>query len=307
MPYFPPNSRHQSLRTSSAKPMLASLDHQKVYLPTRPRLSALYLQPSACPPAKLDGIIFYLQGNAGNPVGRLELFRTLLLPPLSKPLQLGLFALAPRGYWSSSGPFPFPFTFLTPPSNRLTQAGVVTDYRRGLRYLLDTTDPEVPVWLYGHSLGAAVAVQVFRSGGLSISETRRLAGIVLENPLPSTRAMVKVLYPSPYVPYHYLGPFVRDEWDTISALRENPLKTNKPLLVIQSGKDELVPPRLTRLVYEAATGHKSSEKVDHWSSDGILQRYRVIPHALHDDAYLKPRHNLEFFQFIKDTMPTSHS
>ncbi|KAH9811061.1 Alpha/Beta hydrolase protein [Melampsora americana] len=312
LPYLPPNSRHHPLAPT---PLLNSLKYDLLYLPSTPlspRLSTLYLEPSSdlsC--TKLDGIIYYLQGNAGNPIGRLDLFRHLLLPPSSstKPLKLGLFALAPRGYWNSSGPFPFPFTCLSRPSHRLTEAGVVIDYQRGLDHLLATTD--VPIWLLGHSLGAAAAVQLLYQSSLTDQKadkrTNRVRGLILENPLPSIRKMVKVLYPSPYVPYHYLGPFVRDKWDTIKAFNSSHHQPDSnlsktPLLVLQSERDELVPPSLTSKVFEAAIGKPIGLKDDHLNSQNVIRRYRSIPRALHDDAYTKPRYRLEIFQFIRDTM-----
>ncbi|EGG03430.1 uncharacterized protein MELLADRAFT_90159 [Melampsora larici-populina 98AG31] len=227
-------------------------------------------------------------------------------------MNLGIFALAPRGYWNSSGPFPFPFTCFSRPSHRLTEAGVVIDYQRGLNHLLETTD--APIWLLGHSLGAAAAVQLLHRVSLTDPKGdvryKRIRGMILENPLPSIRKMVKVLYPSPYVPYHYLGPFVRDKWDTIKAFEsshhsKNSIFSTIPLLVLQSERDELVPPSLTRRVYEAAIGKPMGLKNDHLIGKNVIQRYRSIPRALHDDAYTKPRYRLEIFQFIRDTI-SSH-
>lgn len=187
----------------------------------------------------------------------------------------------------------------------------MTDYQRGLNHLLETTD--APIWLLGHSLGAAAAAQLLHRSSITDQKGdkgyKRIRGIVLENPLPSIRKMIKVLYPSPYVPYHYLGPFVRDKWDTIRAFEsshnsKDSKLSNTPLLILQSERDELVPPDLTRKVYEAAIGKPMGLEHDHLIGQNVIQRYRSIPRALHDDAYTKPRYRLEIFQFIRDTIPS---
>ncbi|PLW19494.1 hypothetical protein PCANC_08765 [Puccinia coronata f. sp. avenae] len=239
LPYFPPGSRTQELPRSTGThdhPLLVGLALHKIRFPstrespTLDGLLVLPMKPLASSTSSLDGLVFYLQGNAGNTLARLPVFRELLVPPGTGGggqggwLKLGVFALSPRGYWSSEGPLPFPFTALTRPAYRLHQRGVVADYARVLEELAaHTTGPlaSVPIWVHGHSLGGAVAAQllshIFFSNHPGTAATRsRLAGLILENPLPSVPHMVKLLYPSRYVPYHYLAPFVRDTWDTRS-------------------------------------------------------------------------------------------
>ncbi|CAH7685427.1 Alpha/Beta hydrolase protein [Phakopsora pachyrhizi] len=312
LPYFPPNSKSQELDQYLDKGNLSIAKNYLLKGSSGPRLDGLIVRTAD--EIDLTGIIYYLQGNAGNTLARIPIFQTLLLQPSksnpSSPtlsdLNLSIFALSPRGYWTSAGPLPFPFTPFSPPTSRFNQAGIVSDYRRGLEFIASQAEfAGLPIWVLGHSLGGAAAAQL-----LSTIDSRGLigknpiAGLVLENPLPSVKLMLKTIYPSKWMPYHHLGPFVKDEWDTIRAFREsrkigkNTWLSQIPLMIIQSQMDELVPPSLTRLTYDAARDNRPDQ------SDSITRpRYIIIPHALHDTAYLKPKYIKEIYKFIKDTTP----
>ncbi|OAV99441.1 hypothetical protein PTTG_25379 [Puccinia triticina 1-1 BBBD Race 1] len=306
MPYFPPGSRTQEL--DPADPLLQGLAVRTLSFPPvsgSPRLDGLLLTPSSLGSDAPDGLIFYLQGNAGNTLARLPVFRELLLPPSrADSPRLGLFALSPRGYWTSGGPLPFPLTALTPPGYRQSQTGMVRDYLRvleGLRARVGL-DEEVPVWVHGHSLGGAAAAQLLAkleaTGAGGRTARARVAGLILENPLPSVPQMVKVLYPSKWLPYHYLGPLALDRWHSAEALQA--IDTRLPILFIQSQLDELVPPSLTRDLYDLTRSARLSKSPD---LDPRVA-YSVIPHALHDNAFSKSRYRLSIHQFISGTMPS---
>ncbi|KAH9463811.1 hypothetical protein Pst134EA_015892 [Puccinia striiformis f. sp. tritici] len=303
MPYFPPGSRTQEL--DPADPMLRGLTVRKLsFAPVdgSPRLDGLLLTPSSLGSRPPEGLIYYLQGNAGNTLARLPKFRELLFPAAATdPPTLGLFALSPRGYWSSGGPLPFPLTALTPPGHRLSQRGLLRDYGRVLAELGQRSElKNVPVWLHGHSLGGAVAAQLLAEMCKAEGGTDHIAGLILENPLPSVPHMVKVLYPSKWLPYHYLGGFARDRWDSSQALHS--IHHRIPLLVIQSEHDELVPPLLTRDLYDDACASRLSNPTNNPTHQPITQ-HAVIPHALHDSAFSKARYRLTVHRFISRTMP----
>ncbi|POW00794.1 hypothetical protein PSTT_12890 [Puccinia striiformis] len=303
MPYFPPGSRTQEL--DPADPMLRGLTVRKLsFAPVdgSPRLDGLLLTPSSLGSRPPEGLIYYLQGNAGNTLARLPKFRELLFPAAATdPPTLGLFALSPRGYWSSGGPLPFPLTALTPPGHRLSQRGLLRDYGRVLAELGQRSElKNVPVWLHGHSLGGAVAAQLLAEMCKAEGGTAHIAGLILENPLPSVPHMVKVLYPSKWLPYHYLGGFARDRWDSSQALHS--IHHHIPLLVIQSEHDELVPPLLTRGLYDDACASRLSDPTNNPTHQPITQ-HAVIPHALHDSAFSKARYRLTVHRFISRTMP----
>lgn len=151
--------------------------------------------------------------------------------------------------------------------------------------------------LYGHSLGGAAAVLLFTRPALLPTEIRqRIAGIVLENPLPSIPFMVRALYPQKWLPYHWLGPFVFDRWDALGALRRlevsegeqegagATLKAVKALW-IRSGVDEIIP--RTGKDGDGVELMKEAFDTDRRKSGSTPSKWITVEGALHDTAYEK--------------------
>ena len=181
--------------------------------------------------------------------------------PASTRLRYTLVALSYRGYWRSRG--------------RPSEAGLVRDARAALAWCGARFPAGTPVVLWGQSLGAAVAVAVMAEGaghdasvppgagdgtggGRMGAEATRLpiAGLVLETPFVSMRRMLASHYPQRWVPYRYLWPLLRSCWDNAAALgrlgaavarkshggsETRGGKEEMPLLLLQAGKDEVVP------------------------------------------------------------------
>jgi hypothetical protein len=100
--------------------------------------------------------------------------------------------------------------------------------------------------------------------------------------------MLRALYPHPWLPYRYLGPFVRDRWDaraTAHGLRQCALAHRAMVLV--STRDEVVPPAMGQEIFDALKARIGS--------DGNLGRLVVLERALHEDAW---RH-LDWSQAMK--------
>ena len=159
--------------------------------------------------------LLFLHGNAGNASHRLpnaELLRRLGVTVL---------LLDYRGYGRSEG--------------RPTERGVYADARAGLAHLVDELGfPEPRVALFGRSLGAAVAVELARG--------RPLAGVILESPFPSLSAMAREVFGTGF------GPLTRGRFDSLAKVGE----LKGPLLFFHGDRDEVVPWRLGRALYEAA-------------------------------------------------------
>ncbi|GAA5892107.1 hypothetical protein JCM8208_001435 [Rhodotorula glutinis] len=225
-------------------------------------------------------VIVYLQGNAGTPLLRIPLFRSLLrdFPPtpssttrLSTSPRITLLAVAPRAFWRSTRSTP-------------TERSVLADYTAALAHAYAEHGPSARYVLYGHSLGGAAAVLLLRQLGQppfasssnavdplspaspsaatspapSSSPPRLsspnphlppISGVILENPLPSIPHMVRALYPQRWLPYHYLGPCAFDKWDALGRLEHlarsgstsSAVERAPTSLWIRSGRDEIIP------------------------------------------------------------------
>lgn len=154
----------------------------------------------------------------------------LLHQPSPAPLYT-LLALSYRGYWTSTG--------------RPSEAGLVLDAGAALAYAAHRFPAcSTRFVLWGQSLGASVALSA-----LSTSPTTPpLHGLVLETPFLSTPAMLHALYPSRWLPYRYLTPFLLSTWDAPAAVRALDKGSAPPILILAAARDELVPPHHARVL-----------------------------------------------------------
>jgi fermentation-respiration switch protein FrsA (DUF1100 family) len=185
------------------------------------RLGA-WLVPAAGNPAEPGPAVLVCNGNAGYRAHRL---------PLAE-------ALAERGYHV----FLFDYRGYAGNPDSPTEEGLRTDARAAARALVDRpeVDPE-RVAYFGESLGASVC------GGLAFEMPP--AALILRSPFPSTVAMGRHHYP--YLPV--VEPLVWDQWPLAEQLSE---RVRAPVLVLVGERDEIVPPELSRRVYEAAAEPK---------------------------------------------------
>ena len=139
-----------------------------------------------------------------------------------------------------------------------TEAGLRTDARAAARALADRpeVDPE-RVAYFGESLGASVC------GGVATELPP--AALILRSPFPSTVAIGRHHYP--YLPV--VEPLV---WDRYPLARQLSDQVRAPLLVIVGERDEIVPPDLSRRVYEAAADPKHFVEVAaaHHNDEALL-------------------------------------
>lgn len=231
----------------------------------------------------------------------------------SSPLDdLAVIAFAPRSFWLS--------TRTTP-----TESSVLADYRAALEYARERHGPTARYVLYGHSLGGAASVLLLdklpsppfnsRRAPDSISRPHsdtaepRIAGLILENPLPSIPYMVKALYPQKWLPYHYLGFAAFDRWDAIGRLRSlaNDRRSKAaekvvPSLWIRSGRDEIIPTGEEDGVKEMYESWKKVAEGDQALNgrDGRNARWVDVDGALHDTAYLERKWRDEVRSFLVD-------
>lgn len=149
--------------------------------------------------------LLFFHGNAGNvsySLDRLRLFHDA---------GLDVFIIDYRGYGQSEG---------TP-----SEHGLGLDALTAYFFLTETRRvPAERLFLYGESLGAAVAI--------NLAMQVRAAGMILEAPFTSTAERLKRKWPG--FPWESL---VRDNYDSLSKID----KINMPVLLIHSVDDEIIP------------------------------------------------------------------
>ncbi len=144
---------------------------------------------------------------------------------------------------------------------RLGEAGFTADARESIS--LARTQFGDPLFLWGESLGCGVAAAV-------VSDAIR--GVVLLTPWDSLTNLARSMYR--FLP---IGLLLRDRYDTVANLRGYP----GPVAVIMAGRDEVIPSRFTKNLYESLAsprrmwvfneaGHNS------WPSDPGLAWWREV-------------------------------
>jgi fermentation-respiration switch protein FrsA (DUF1100 family) len=189
--------------------------------PDGPRLAAWVVPPPGLDSAALWVLI--LHGNAGDIAspGRPEHDRQL------HDLGLGVLAMDYRGYGESEGV----------PS----ESGLYADAHAAYDVLRDTVGiPAKRIVIYGHSLGAAVAVQ--------LATTVEAAGLILEGAFTSVPDRGKELYP--WLPVHWM---VRNRFNSLGLIGQ----IRMPLLIIHGRDDATIPIAHGRRLFAAAPEPKT--------------------------------------------------
>ncbi len=185
-------------------------------------LDAWFLQSRSRPSVSV--IVF--NGNAGNRSNRLPLAIDLRQEGYS------VLLVDYRGYGDNPGS----------PSER----GLAKDARAALTYLRarDDVDPERIVY-FGESLGAAVAT------GLAAEDPP--AALVLRSPFPSLIDVAQVHYR-----FLAVSLLLRDRFPVVERISE----VSAPVMVVIGTDDDIVPPDLSREVFEAAAEPKTLLSID---------------------------------------------
>jgi uncharacterized protein len=139
-----------------------------------------------------------------------------------------------------------------------SEDGLRADARAAARALAER--PEVDparIAYFGESLGASVC------GGLATELPP--AALVLRSPFPSVEAIGRHHYP--YLPI--VEPLIWDRWPLERQLAE---RVRVPLLVLVGSRDEIVPPDLSRRVYDAAAEPKRFVEIaaTHHNDESLL-------------------------------------
>ncbi len=219
-----------------ALPALAGIGDGFIYYPTRypigdwhPERSGLSVEDRSFTAS--DGVqlhawwvdrpearatVLFLHGNGGNITNCAGMVKRLRD-------RLGVRVLLPdyRGYGRSEG--------------RPSEAGLYRDAEAAYDEALRLGAEPARLIIFGHSLGTAVATE--------LALRRPCAGVVLEAPFTSIRAMVGRAVP-------FLAPedLVSERYDTLEKIP----RLRVPLLVIHGTQDRTIPIAMGRAVFEAA-------------------------------------------------------
>lgn len=156
--------------------------------------------------------------------------------------------LSYRGYWTSAGsPSEIGINYDTAAAvNWISQLHDNT-YEKN-EHGVYKTDPILIIW--GQSIGSGFATNLAAAG--TVPAHLEPTALILETPFLSIKEMLAELYPQKWLPYKYLHPFLRNFLDsyrnlgTISTARKDKDIPPPNVLIVQAGKDEIVPQRHTK-------------------------------------------------------------
>lgn len=198
----------------------------------RVRLQALLLRhPSS------RFLTLYFHGNAGNVYHRLDDFERL------RGAGTNVLGLSYRGYAKSRGS----------PS----EAGIYRDGRAAFEYATRVLGfPPQRIFLFGRSLGSAVAID--------LAQDRGLAGLILVSPLSSGREQASAMG---------LGlakPLAGTAFDNMAKIK----RVSGPLLIVHGARDRIVPITMGRRLFEAAPGEKAFHEIEAAGHNDLSSRFR---------------------------------
>jgi len=191
-------------------------------------------------PAEADKPTFvHFHGNGGNISGRGGRAR----PYLDQ--GYGVLLAEYRGYGGNPG--------------RPTEAGLYADAMAAFRFIEKTGIDHRSVFIYGESLGTAVAV--YAAAELAQAGTP-VAGVILEAPMSSITDVAAYHYP--LVP---VRPLLKDRFEAITRVEH----ISAPLLVVHGSADQVVPLRFGEALYAMAQEPKEALWIDAAGHDNLAQ------------------------------------
>ena len=218
-----------------------------------------------------------------------------------KKKNISIVAVSYRGFWTSTG--------------KPSQKGIERDADAALHWVLEryySSHSSLPARprkfvIWGQSIGAGVATnltahylnnplafQPDHSRGKETTTVVPITSLILETPFTSIRDLLLAFYPQKWLPYHYLGPFLRSHWDSVQALQQiaqAPGNQRKPnIFMLEAGSDEVVPAGNAQKL----EGLCKTLKLD-------VER-RVIGGALHSNVVAKWDGQLAIARFLRENI-----
>jgi alpha-beta hydrolase superfamily lysophospholipase len=209
------------------------------------RLNGLWL-PAASPDSP---VLLYLHGARWDVTGSARRMARM------RELGFSVLGIDYRGFGKSSDELP---------SERMAYE----DARAAWRWLAEQ-HPDAPRYIFGHSLGAAVAVDL-------ASEASDAAGLIVEGGFTSIPAVYSSMRFG-WLPLQWL---ITQRFDAAQKIE----RIRMPLLVVHGSEDRLIVPALGRALYERAPSPKRFVLVDggsHHNTNALaMNEYRSALHEL---------------------------
>jgi len=239
---FQPSAGQPARLPSSAEGLQdVWIEHRSAESGNMLRLHALWM-----PQSRADApVLLYLHGARRNVWGSTLRMRNM------HQLGFAVLALDYRGFGQSSAELP-------------SEAGVLEDSRAAWQWLA-REQPQRPRYIFGHSLGGAIAVQL-------ATEVHDARGLIVEGTFTSIADVFRT-FKWGWLP---VTPLITQRFDSAQKIAQ----VRVPILVVHGSEDSLIRPELGRALYERAPAPKRFVLVEggtHYSTNGIGQ-------ALYRDA-----------------------
>jgi len=170
---------------------------------------------------------------------RQNLARSVFRVEQMRDLGFSVLAIDYRGFGASTDELP-------------SEIGVVEDALAGWRWLGER-HPGRPRYVFGHSLGGAVAVQL--AAGLAEAPAAEApTGVIVEGTFTSIRDMFGT-FKFGWLPISML---ITERFDSLATVP----RIKAPLLIVHGSEDSVVPSRFGQMLYEHATATKRFILVD---------------------------------------------
>ncbi len=163
--------------------------------------------------------IVYFHGNAGNLKNRIHKLNHF------KDMDVNFLIIAWRGFSGNKG--------------KPNEENLYIDGLSAVNWVVNQNVKEEDIILYGESLGTGIATE--------IAQQKNYAGVILETPFTSMVAAAKNFYP--YLPVSLL---LKDRYENDKKIKN----INIPLLVMHGEKDEIVPFKMGKKIYDLANEPK---------------------------------------------------
>jgi alpha-beta hydrolase superfamily lysophospholipase len=201
--------------------------------PEGPRIHAWWW-PDESPGAP---IVYYLHGAHWNLTGHLNRIAQL------RRFGFSVFAIDYRGFGKSDGDLP-------------SEASVYEDARAGWRWVVAREPDPARRYIYGHSLGGAVAIDL----AASLGATDGAHGLVVESSFTNFAEMASVVTRG-ILPAAMLS----QKFDSLAKIGRVPM----PVLIVHGQGDRFVPVRFSEALYAAAPAPK---------------RLLIVPNGSHNNS-----------------------